>query len=154
MNKEKKALLEKCEDMTKFCLYTNDIPLLGGIYIVPTRYKHPSGYKIMYIVGHTPRIYEEEKLYLLSTVCDVVDFDSWLDGVRIKDLHVDITMGGIIHIWSNRQYFRCDRNGDICRFEMVEKYEKEESAIHHIISGKPEKENLTLVENLELEEGD
>jgi len=120
MNKEKKALLEKCVDM-RFN-FGEEIPILGGIYIVPTRYKHDSGYKIMHIVGHSPRkTGKEERLYLIDTICDVVDFESYYNKIPINDLHIDISMGGILHVWSNTQYMKCHYNVSACSFEMVGK---------------------------------
>ena len=116
MNKEKRELLDKCITLPS-CL--DEPPILGGIYIIPTRRKHESGFKIMYVVGHTPRIYgEEEKYYLLDTICDVVDFDSYIGGVLIHDLHLDITPGGIIHVWSNYQNMKSWFRVSNCTFEM------------------------------------
>lgn len=117
MNKEKKALLEKCIDMRMGAL--SELPI-GGLYIIPTQYKHDSGYKIMYVVGHSPRgLYEEEKLYLLSMGSDVVSFESWVSDIPIKDLNMDISPGGIIHIWSFTQNMKCRFNCSNCQFEMM-----------------------------------
>ncbi len=116
MNKEKLELLEKCIKIKS----DQEIPILGGIYIIPTKYKHDSGYKIMHIIGHT-RDYEECKFYLLDTCCDVIDFGQFVNENIIRDLHLDIKPSGIIHIWSNRQdmrnIFRCSN----CSFEMLDR---------------------------------
>lgn len=118
MNKGKQELLDKCIKLDHF----EEPPILGGIYIIPTRYKHDSGYKIMYIVGHTPyKQREEEKYYLLDTGCDVVDFDNFLRKVFIYDLHLDINTSGIIHIWSNSHNMKCVFRLSSCVLEMVDK---------------------------------
>lgn len=119
MNKEKQELLDKC---IKLKSVLEEPPILGGIYIIPTKYKHESGYKIMYIVGHTPfRRNEETQYYLLDTCCDVVDFDGFIKNTPIHDLHLDITPSGIIHIWSNYQNMKSGFRVSSCTFEMVDK---------------------------------
>lgn len=120
MNKEKQELLDKC---IKLKTMLEEPPILGGIYIIPTRYKHDSGYKIMYIVGHAPyKGNEEEKYYLLDTCCDVVDFDNFMSkNTTIRDLHLDIKPSGIIHIWSNRQNMKSGFRLSSCTFEMIDK---------------------------------
>lgn len=60
--------------------------------------KHDSGYKIMYIIGHSRK---NKEYYLLDTMCDVVNFGG-LDKY-IKNLNVDILDNGIMHFWSNYQ---------------------------------------------------
>lgn len=118
MNKEKQELLDKCLKLEQF----DEIPILGGIYVVPTRYKHDSGYKIMYIIGYTSyKTNEEQKYYLIDTCCDVIDFVDWFNGESIKDLHIDITPGGIIHIWGNYQNMVNRFNLSSCMFEMIDK---------------------------------
>lgn len=122
MNKEKQELLDKCKKTS----ISGDVPILGGIYIIPTKFKHDSGYKIMYIVGHTPfRRKEETEYYLLDTCCDVVDFDNFLNSMLINDLHLDMTTGGIIHIWSNRQNMKSIFRVSSCSFEMVNKEKRD-----------------------------
>lgn len=122
MNKEKQELLDKCIEWTHDMCET----LLGGIYIIPTRRKHDSGYKLMYIVGHTP--YEPDKetqFYLLDTYCDVVDFGDYVfmkAKVPVNDLHLDISPGGVIHIWSNAQNMKVGYTGSSCTFSMVERW--------------------------------
>ena len=119
MNKEKQALLDKCIDIRDRDI--RDL-ILGGIYIIPTRYKHDSGYKIMYIVGHTPHNPDvESTYYLLDTMCDVVNFDSWWSKVPIQDLSIDMSMGGILHVWSFRQNMKCEYNVSSCSIVMVDK---------------------------------
>ena len=130
MNKEKQELLDKCIKLE----IIEEPPILGGIYIVPTRKIHESGYKIMYVVGHTPfKTTEETKYYLLDTICDVVDFGSFIYENSINDLHLDIQSSGIIHIWSNHQNMKCGFRLSSCTFEMVDrlggKYERRNKSI-------------------------
>lgn len=107
MNKFQKELLDKC-------MTTDDIPLLEDIYILPTTRKHDSGFKMMYVVGSAG-----EKYYLLDTFCDVLNIG---DYCQIFDrINMDIPHNGIIHFWSNRQYFKSIYRVSSCTFEMVNK---------------------------------
>lgn len=121
MNKEKQALLNKCVKLP----FNEKMPIFGGIYIIPTQYKHDSGYKIMYIVGHTPWEFKKTPTYyLIDTCCDVVDFGQILNlSPTIEDLHIDITTGGVIHVWSNSQNMKAIFKCSSCSFEMVSKRE-------------------------------
>ena len=119
MNKVKKELIEKCIKLE----HGDGAPILGGIYVIPTNLKHDSGYKIMYIIGHTPfKRGENQKTYLIDTYCDVIDYSNYLGRYdKIKDLHIDITPNGIIHIWSNEQNMKIINNLSSCYIAMVEK---------------------------------
>ena len=120
MNKAKKELIEKCIKLE----YGDGVPILGGIYVIPTNLKHDSGYKIMYIIGYTPfKRGENQKTYfLIDTYCDVIDYSNYLGRYdKIKDLHIDITPNGIIHIWSNEQNMKIIYNLSSCSIAMVEK---------------------------------
>lgn len=117
MNEGKKELLDKCIKLN----YIDEVPILGGIYVIPTNFKHDSGYKIMYIVGHTPFKKNECKYYLIDTYCDVIDFESYFSKKDIKNLHIDIDTNGILHIWSRSQNMKNIYKLSNCSFEMVEK---------------------------------
>ena len=54
MNKQQKALIEKCIRVNMW----DEVPLLDEICILPTNDVHDSGYKIMYVIGST---YEDLK---------------------------------------------------------------------------------------------
>lgn len=119
MNKGKQELLDKCIKLQ----FDEPVPKLGGIYIIPTQYIHDSGYKIMYIIGHEPyQQGKKEKLYLLDTGCDVVDFEHFMKNKLINDLHIDINKSGIIHIWSNSQNMKNIFKLSNCTFEMENRY--------------------------------
>lgn len=121
MNKDKKEFLDKCIKLK----FTDEVPILGGIYVIPTNLKHESGYKIMYIIGHTPfEKNEEGKYYLIDECCDVIDFISWYGGAKIENLHIDITTSGIIHIWSTTQNLINLVNLSNCSFEAINKNEQ------------------------------
>lgn len=116
MNKWQKKILEMCKHIKR----GEEIPLLDGIYILPTTRKHDSGYKIMYIVGYT-----EEEYYLLDQICDVVDFEKYLTHDKsINDLHLDIHDNGVIHLWSNHQKMKSIFRVSCCTFDFVNKHEK------------------------------
>lgn len=111
MNKEKTKFLNECIDLP----YTKEPPILRSIYVIPTDFKHDSGYKIMYIIGQDL----EKNKYILDKGCDVIDFESFWSKIKIEELHIDITPGGIIHIWNNRQNMKCTSRVSSCEFEMV-----------------------------------
>ena len=99
MNKVQKELLEKATDIRP----DSKLPLFKGIYIIQQKKLHDSGYRMMYVIGHTD--YDERikdfNYYLIGTYSDVVDFISWRGNPSISDLHLDINKNGIIHIWTN-----------------------------------------------------
>ena len=104
MNKASKELLDKAIDLD----YTKELPLFDGIYIIQQRKLHDSGFRLMYVIGHTE--YDKElkdfKYYLLSSCSDVIDFTpiftKWINrNYDMCDLHLDIDKNGLIHIWTN-----------------------------------------------------
>lgn len=109
----KKELFENVIDVKLMNL--EKVPELDGVYIVPQRKLHDSGYKMMNVVGHT----ENFDYYLLGTCSDVVDFESFFTNVPIADLHMDINKNGIIHIWSKSNKFKCTHMFSNCVFESV-----------------------------------
>jgi len=113
MNKFQKEFLSKCKGIK----INEKVPLLEGIYILPTTRKHDSGYKIMNIVGYT-----DDEYYLLDDMCDVVDLGDLLYREKqIKDIHIDIHDNGIIHLWSNYQRFRSEFRVSSCTFDLIDK---------------------------------
>ncbi len=103
-------------------------PLFKGIYIIQQRKLHDSGYRMMYIVGHTE--YDQEiddyKYYLISSCSDVIDFQPVFDNLLKRnydmcDLHLDINKNGLIHIWTNSEKkFKCICPWvSSCSFEIV-----------------------------------
>lgn len=111
MNKSAKALLDKCIKLEM----DKKLPLFKGIYIIQRRELHDSGYRMMYVIGHTEydREKQEREYYLIGTYSDVVDFqpvwDKYIKGsTEMCDLHLDIDRNGIIHIWTNsNKRFNC-----------------------------------------------
>lgn len=111
MNKAQKELLDKCKKLNM----EEKLPLFKGIYIIQQRKLHDSGYRMMYVIGHTS--YDKEKkdseYYLIGTYSDVVDFQPvWAKYIKgsneMCDLHLDIDKNGIIHIWTNSEKsFNC-----------------------------------------------
>lgn len=79
------------------------VPLLQGVFIIQQRRLHDSGYRLMYVIGHTE--YDKEindfHYYLLSQCSDVVDIGDMLEH-NCTDIHLDINKNGIIHLWTNR----------------------------------------------------
>ena len=63
--------------------YRDEIPLLDEFYVIPTKRKHDSGYRIMEIVGVAykkdkgGRYIGNEFEAILDRGCDVIDFDFW-----------------------------------------------------------------------------
>lgn len=106
MNKASKELLDKCIE-----LKINDkLPLFKGIFIIQQRKLHDSGYRMMYVIGHTE--YDKElkdyKYYLISCCSDVIDFEPIFDKLLARnydmcDIHLDIDRNGIIHVWTNSE---------------------------------------------------
>ena len=79
---------------------------LVGIFIIQQRKLHDSGYRMMYVIGHKK---DFKKYYLIATYSDVVIFENlYKEDKTIKDIHLDISANGIIHIWSNRNTFKCE----------------------------------------------
>ena len=112
MNKSSKELLDKC---IKLKIY-DKFPLFKGIYIIQQRKLHDSGYRMMYVIGHTE--YDKDKkscdYYLIGTYSDVVDFQPIFDkylknNYDMCDIHLDIDTNGLIHIWTNSEkHFRIE----------------------------------------------
>ena len=106
MNKASKELLEKCIE-----LKINDkFPLFKGIFIIQQRKLHDSGYRMMYVIGHTEYDFDKKSFdyYLIGTYSDVVDFQPIFDKYINRkydmcDIHLDIDRNGIIHIWTNSE---------------------------------------------------
>ena len=98
-----------------------DVPLLSGIYIVQQKKLHDSGYRMMYVIGHTDWDYEKKDYdyYLLGSCSDVVDFGNYFSKAYTEDLHIDINRNGLIHIWSNKSKFKCSHCLSSCIFEVV-----------------------------------
>ena len=90
----------------------NNLPLLKGIYIIQQRKLHDSGFRLMYVIGHSE--YKEDikdfEYYMLSCCSDVVDFEPVFNKLLDRnydmcDLHLDIDKNGLIHIWTNREKY-------------------------------------------------
>lgn len=122
----------KQEEMLKKCINVNQIetiPYFKGIYIIQQRKLHASGYRMMYVIGHTEydsNIEDFRNYYLLSSYSDVIDFNPMFNNLLIHnydmcDLHLDIDKNGIIHIWTNsKRYLNCEvPNVSSCMFEIV-----------------------------------
>ena len=111
MNKSVKELLEKCNKLN----VEEKLPLFKGIFIIQQRKLHDSGYRMMYVIGHTEYDIEKQdwEYYLIGTYSDVVDFQpvwsKYINGsTEMCDLHLDIDKNGIIHIWTNSdKHFNC-----------------------------------------------
>lgn len=111
MNKGQKELLNKCVNVG----WNGKMPLFKGIFIIQQRQLHDSGYRLMYVIGHTDY---DEKLkdfhyYLISSCSDVIDFQPPFEKYLHRenamcDIHVDIDKSGIIHIWNRSdKHFKC-----------------------------------------------
>ena len=88
--------------------YGDKIPLFKGIYIIQQRKLHDSGYRLMYVIGHTEydKDLKDFKYYLISCGSDIIDFVPIFSKLISKnydmcDLHLDIDKNGLIHIWTN-----------------------------------------------------
>ena len=97
------------------------LPLLGGIFIIQQKKLHDSGYRMMYVIGHTDWDYEKKDwdYYLLGQISDVVDFGNYFSKAYMEELHLDINKHGVIHIWSNKSKFKCTHCLSNCIFEVV-----------------------------------
>jgi hypothetical protein len=101
MNKEE--LLNKAKEIDY-----NNLPLLKGIYIIQQRRLHDSGFRLMYIIGHSEykKDIKDFEYYMISCCSDVVDFEPIFSKLLNRnydmcDLHLDINKNGLIHIWTN-----------------------------------------------------
>ena len=104
MNKEAQKLLDKCIKLKSY----DKKPLFKGIYIIQQRKLHDSGYRLMYVIGHTDydKEIEDYHYYLISVCSDVIDFQPIFnkyikDDYDMCDLHLDIDKNCLIHIWTN-----------------------------------------------------
>ena len=125
MNKAQKELLDKCINVD----FNTKMPLFKGIFIIQQRKLHDSGYRMMYVIGHTD--YDEKikdfHYYLISCCSDVVDFQPPFEKYLHKekgmcDIHLDINKNGIIHMWNNsKEHFQCCcPHVSSCTFELVD----------------------------------
>ena len=112
MNKNQIRLLEQCEKIS----WQDEAPSLDEIYIIPTKAKHESGYKIMKVVGYCD---ETEKCYLLDQCCDVINFGMFRS--IIHNINVDIEEDGIIKVWSYHHRFKSTSRLSNCSFEVESK---------------------------------
>ena len=111
MNKASKELLDKTIKLT----FGDNIPLFKRIFIIQQRKLHDSGYRMMYVIGHTEydKDIKDFKYYLLSSCSDVIDFEPIFQNLLKRnydmcDLHLDINKNGLIHIWTNsNKYLNC-----------------------------------------------
>ena len=73
MNKEQEKILKKCINVNE----VETIPYFKGIYIIQQRKLHDSGYRMMYVIGHTEydKSIKDFRYYLLSSCSDVIDFN-------------------------------------------------------------------------------
>jgi hypothetical protein len=110
----KEELLKEAKEIIRYEEIRN-IPLLSGIYIIQQRKLHDSGYRLMYVIGHTKNF----EYYLLDTCSDVVDFESYWSKIPLEDLHIDINKNGIIHVWSNTNLIKCRHAVSSCFFDVV-----------------------------------
>lgn len=87
--------------------FQNKIPLLTDIYIVPTRYKHDSGYKIMDIYGIN-RATGYKKL--IDGCCDVVQFgEIFTESRGLNDcVRMDTLGGGVLHLFTFGSLFKVE----------------------------------------------
>lgn len=98
-----KELLKKAIELD----INDEFPLFKGLFIIPQKQLHDSGYKQMYIVGHTDfdKEINDFKYYLIGTYSDVINlqpvFENMIHGLKmeISELSLDINKHGIIHLW-------------------------------------------------------
>lgn len=124
-NKEATEMLNKAIKLTR----KDKVPSFKGVYIIPERKLHESGYRLMNIIGHTGYDEREKgfKYYLISICSDVIDFEPMFERLMSKnyamcDLHLDISKGGIIHIWTKSDKRICLKYGidlSSCSFEIL-----------------------------------
>ena len=123
MNKGSKELLEKAIKLN----WEDEIPLFKGIYIIQQRRLHDSGFRLLYVIGHTEYDIKlkDFKYYLLSSCSDVIDFLPIFNKLLNKnydmcDLHLDINKNGLIHIWTNsNKFLNCEcLHTSNCMFEI------------------------------------
>lgn len=126
MNQAQKKFLEKAIDLG----FNKKHPLFKGIFIIPQRKLHDSGYRMMYVIGHTDynKTKNDYDYYLVGTYSDVIDlqpiFGKYLQrNYDMCDFHLDINKNGIIHIWTNSEkYIQCTcPYVSACMFEVVDK---------------------------------
>ena len=117
MNRAIKELLNKC---IKVGSMEDKVPLLDDLYIIPTRKKHDSGYKIMYVVGG---VRKPEHYFLLDVGSDVVNFGYFK--TTMENINLDIKDNGIIHFWSNKEKFKSGFRVSSCTFELVKEVDND-----------------------------
>lgn len=122
VGKKQQELIDKSIDLGLH----GDYPLFKGIYIVQRRELHDSGYRMMYVIGHTEYDEKEKdfKYYLLATSSDVISLEPLFRRFmqyEMCDLHLDIDRDGLIHIWTNStKRFRCIFSHiSTCQLEIV-----------------------------------
>ena len=99
MNKTQKELVNKCKEISYGKALSQKY---DGIYFVPLKQKHDSGYNLLQVIGEIRHKVEDYEYYIID-YCDVIDFESYYEPCNpIRDLHIDCK-NGVYHIWSNRQ---------------------------------------------------
>ena len=101
-----KELLKEAKELN----YSDNIPLFDWIYFVPQRRKHDSGYNIMEIYGvifNSKTL--EEKIYKLSSISDVIDFEKIIITEKRRILSIDIPEYNIIRMFPrNNKKFKVE----------------------------------------------
>ena len=110
-----KELLEQAKEVD-WLREMKELPIFTGIYIIQQKKLHESGYRLMYVIGHT----KDFEYYLLDSVSDVVSLTSYWSKIPLEDLHVDINKHGIIHLWTNSKGLKCTFAISSCDFDVVE----------------------------------
>ena len=117
MNKQAKEILDKAIIIKR----EDKLPLFEGIYIIPERKLHDSGYRLMNIIAHTEYDYQTEdfRYYLISICSDVIDLENLISDTSIS---LDISKSGVIHIWTRgnkKLKLKWGINLSSCVFEIV-----------------------------------
>lgn len=101
--------------------FSEVLPLLDEIYIIPTKRRHDSGYTVMEVVGIV-RDKDNNVTYMKKVDCvaDVISYMEWGTFLSRPDLHMDIDpVIGYPHIWSNQYKIKVDANVSSFMFRLV-----------------------------------
>ena len=86
-----------------------EIPLLDYFYIIPTKRKHSSGYKIMEIIGVNEKLEYKKKLATFSDVVDIAEIFS--DRHDYFTVSIDSPDYGVLRVFSINFKFKVQHFG-------------------------------------------
>lgn len=97
MTKTKRAKIPTAKELLALPRRQWDVKsVYDGIYLVPTKDIHDSGYRLIAVVGERGK-----KPVEIAAFCDVISWEDDSGIVRTDNLRMDMQTNNIVHVWSS-----------------------------------------------------